>query len=232
MIFVTGDTHIPIDVTKLRLFDMSKNLTKNDYVIICGDFGAVWNFKGEDEEEKMWLEWLEKRQFTTLFIDGNHECFPRLNSFPVETWNGGKIHKIKSTVIHLMRGQIFNIDGKKIFTMGGATSHDRGHRKKGETWWEEELPNDTEYSDAWGNLIKNNYEVDYVITHCMPSNIQYRIDYRYKRDLLTDSLFTIDSRIKFRHWYSGHYHIDADIDDCHTVLYDEILELGNSIKGY
>ena len=44
MIYVTGDTHIPIDIHKLDddAFMEQKNLTKDDYVIICGDFGGVW----------------------------------------------------------------------------------------------------------------------------------------------------------------------------------------------
>ena len=42
MIYITGDTHIPTDVGKLssKRFPEQKNLTKNDYVIICGDFGG------------------------------------------------------------------------------------------------------------------------------------------------------------------------------------------------
>lgn len=43
MIYVTGDTHGVIDIGKLgfKNFPEGKNLTKNDYVIICGDFGFV-----------------------------------------------------------------------------------------------------------------------------------------------------------------------------------------------
>ena len=44
MIYVTGDTHIDQDISKLnaKSFPKQKDLTKNDYVIICGDFGGVW----------------------------------------------------------------------------------------------------------------------------------------------------------------------------------------------
>ena len=49
MIYITGDTHIPIDIKKLNTknFSEQKTLTKEDYVIICGDFGGVWNGKNE-----------------------------------------------------------------------------------------------------------------------------------------------------------------------------------------
>ena len=142
MIYITGDTHTPIDIHKLKnqFFNPPGATKNNTYLIICGDFGAVWNYKGEDKEEKYWLDWLENKPYTVLFVDGNHECHPRLNAFPVEEWNGGKIHRIRPSVIHLMRGQIYTINGKKIFTMGGASSHDKEARTDRKTWWEEELP--------------------------------------------------------------------------------------------
>ena len=46
-----------------------------DYVIICGDFGGVWNKDEESNTETMLLDWLECKPFTTLFVDGNHEGF-------------------------------------------------------------------------------------------------------------------------------------------------------------
>ena len=99
-------------------------MTKDDYVIVCGDFGGVWNQVGENKEEKHLMDWLEGKPFTTLFVDGNHENFDRLYACPVEEWHGGKVHKIRPTVIHMMRGQVFAIDGKSVFTFGGASSHD------------------------------------------------------------------------------------------------------------
>ena len=184
MIYITGDTHTPIDIHKLKnqFFNPPGATKNNTYLIICGDFGAVWNYKGEDKEEKYWLDWLENKPYTVLFVDGNHECHPRLNAFPVE-----------------------------------------------KTWWEEELPSNEEYEEAFKNLEKNNYEVDYVVTHCMPDNIQYRLVSWYEHDKLTNFLFTVDKDLKFKHWYSGHYHIDKDVDDLHTVLYDEILPLGECV---
>ena len=63
-------------------------------------------------------------KFTTLFVDGNHENFDRLYSYPIIEWHGGKVHKINSSIFHLMRGEIYEIDNKKIFAFGGASCHD------------------------------------------------------------------------------------------------------------
>lgn len=64
MIYVTGDTHGVIDIGKLdsKNFPEGKNLTKNDYVIICGDFGFVWN---NDNEDKYWQKWLARKPSST-----------------------------------------------------------------------------------------------------------------------------------------------------------------------
>lgn len=75
-------------------------------------------------------------------------------------WNGGRVHEVMPHVLHLMRGQVFDIDGLSIFTMGGASSHDREWRTEGESWWPEELPSDAERTEslpalghAWGEGV-------------------------------------------------------------------------------
>ena len=90
MVYITGDTHIPVDISKLnsKRFPDQKTLSKDDFVIICGDFGGVWN---NDHEERYWRKWLEQKQFTTLFIDGNHENFHLLNEFEVVDFAGGNL---------------------------------------------------------------------------------------------------------------------------------------------
>ena len=47
-IYVTGDIHLNHDSAKLNstFFPEGKNLTKNDYVIICGDCGFTWDWSG------------------------------------------------------------------------------------------------------------------------------------------------------------------------------------------
>ena len=112
MIYITGDCHSNFERFNPRNFPEQKEMTKDDYVIICGDFGGVWNKDGESKMETSALDWLDGKAFTALFVDGNHENFDRLYAYPVEMWHGGKVHKIRSSVIHLMRGQIFELEEK------------------------------------------------------------------------------------------------------------------------
>lgn len=243
--FVTGDTHGEIDTGKLsnRNFTTHKELTKDDYLIITGDFGCCWygdkniettnpgyevpprhrTFVGKDY---YMLDWYQSKNFTTLFVDGNHENHKLLNTFPVEEWNGGLVHRIRPTVIHLMRGQVYTIDGKKFFAMGGAKSSDIERRTPDASWWEEELPSEEEIQTAIANLDKHNWKVDYVITHCCGNTMLNKFDTRhYKTDVLTDFLEEIDQKLDYKMWYFGHHHIDEQLDDKHKALYRDIVEI-------
>lgn len=118
-----------------------------------------------------------------------------------------------------MRGQIYNIDGLKIFTMGGASSHDKEHRKEGENWWAAELPTIENYEEASNNLQKNNWSVDLVITHCAPDSIQSQLADWYKHDELTRFLESLKNKLSYNKWYFGHYHIDRKIENKHFAIY-------------
>lgn len=87
MVYITGDTHGAFDIHKInpREFKAAEHLTKDDYVIICGDFGCIWDGGSSD---RFWLNWLESLEWNTLFIDGNHENFDVLNSYPEIEWHG------------------------------------------------------------------------------------------------------------------------------------------------
>lgn len=217
MIYVTGDTHG--DIIRFIENNMGdSSWTKDDFLIICGDFGFVFF---DNKCEKQELDYLESKPYTICFCDGNHENFPRLFSYPQEKWNGGKVHKLRKNVFHLMRGQIFLIDGKKFFTMGGAYSRDRYIRTLNKTYWEEELPDDSDYSEAVKNLKKHNNSVDVIITHTAPREIIYRMRrHPDEHDLeLTGFLEWIMYEVKFDHWYFGHWHTDQTIDEKFTAAY-------------
>jgi len=224
MIYITGDTHIPIDISKLNTtnFPQQKLLDKNDYVIICGDFGGVWD---NSKEELFWRKWLLEKNFTTIFCDGNHENFDLLNQFPVEEWNGGKVHFINDSVIHLMRGQVFTIDDLKFFTMGGATSIDKYRRKEGISWWKEEIPSNKEFEEAFNNLDKHNWIVDYVISHTCSMRIMQERGYIKENNALNKFFDMLEGDLEYKHWYFGHFHNSVGIDEKHTMIYNEIIKL-------
>ena len=227
MIYVTGDTHGLQDFNKLHIFaGEHPELTKDDFVIIAGDFGAVWSNATLAEN----LRYYKELPFTVLFVDGNHENFNLLETFPVEEWHGGKIHRIKPDIIHLMRGQVFEVDGKKIFTFGGATSIDRDYRIEGKSWWKQELPTYEELDEAFENLKKHENRVDYIVTHaCGQRALAYPQLSRVAgvKSLCPEShlLSNFEDTVQFKHWFFGHYHIDARLGNGYTALYHEIVRL-------
>ena len=246
MIYITGDTHSNFSRFTEENFPIQSEMTKYDYIIICGDFGGVWTFEEESKREKEALDWLNNKNFTTLFVDGNHENYTRLYNYPIEEWKGGKVHEIRDSVLHLMRGEIFDIDNKKIFAFGGARSHDiqdgilnldeeeriYEYRKRGAyfrirdfSWWDLELPIEEEIQNGISNLEKVNYKVDYVISHCCPTSIQALINSTYKRDILTDYLQQISEKCTFKRWYFGHYHDYKQVNSQFTLLYEDIVPL-------
>jgi len=152
-------------------------------------------------------------------------CFPLLNQFPVEEWNGGKVHFINDSVIHLMRGQVFTIDDLKFFTMGGATSIDKYRRKKGISWWKEEIPSNKEFEEAFNNLDKHNWIVDYVISHTCSMRIMQERGYIKENNALNKFFDMLEGDLEYKHWYFGHFHNSIGIDEKHTMVYNEIIEL-------
>lgn len=61
-IYISGDTHGIWDVNKIQ----ELNATKDDYIIICGDCGVLWDKKSAP---KM-IELYESFGATVLFVDG------------------------------------------------------------------------------------------------------------------------------------------------------------------
>lgn len=224
MIFVTGDTHIPYDIGKLsvRNFPLQKQLSKKDYVIICGDFGAVWD---NSKSDLYWLTWLENKNFTTLFVDGNHENFDLLNSYDIELFNGGKAHIINDSVIHLMRGQVYSLSGLKFFTMGGGASHDKDLRIEGKSWWPAELPSRDEYLEADRNLLAYNYQVDFILSHTAASKYSAHLGSRTAETELNNYLEQLRQKVNYKKWFFGHFHDDINLSDRDFLVYERIIQI-------
>lgn len=222
MIYFTGDTH----GDPLRFIEGNMpgepQWTKDDYVIVCGDFGYVFT---DSEPENQYLDFLAQKPYTICFCDGNHENFTRLYQYPLETWNGGRIHRVRPNVIHLMRGNVFTIEGKKIFAMGGAYSIDKYMRQEGRSWWKEELPTASEYHEAVAALKACGNCVDYIVTHTAPREIILRMGKSPDaHDLeLTGFLEWVMYEVQFQKWFFGHWHFDGEIGSNFRGVWLDVL---------
>lgn len=224
MIYITGDTHIPVDIQKLstKRFPQQKEMTKTDFVIICGDFGGVWD---GSNEEKYWIKWLKSKNFTTLFVDGNHENFNMLNNLPKTEFCGGTVGIVDDGIYHLIRGEAYIIDNKSFFVFGGACSHDKEYRTEGKNWWKEEMPLTEEYEKAKTCIQENNFRFDYIITHSAPTSVQKVTAPTYQINELTDFLEDVKNRSSYKKWFFGHYHRDIDAYGKFIAVYDKIHKI-------
>ncbi len=221
MIYVTGDMHGEQD----RFADSRiRKLKRGDYLIICGDFGFIWD---NSAKERAFLKKLSKKKFTTLFIDGTHENFDLLNSYEVTKWNGGKVHLINDKVIHLMRGQIYEIEDQTVFTMGGGISSDIDIRFENETWSSAEIPSKEELVEGVDNLEKYNGKIDLVITHEPPAKLKEFMLLKEKKAANITGINTyleeMSEVCSFSHWYFGSLHIDKYISQTHVSVFKNIF---------
>jgi len=235
-IFITGDKH-----GSMRLFfgiAEKKLAAPEDVLIIAGDTGYV---RGDDYP----LQMLTLQQLfpgTLCFIDGNHDNHPILNALPVEEWNGGRVHRLGERVFHLMRGEIFSIEGRRIFTMGGARTVENNYEgEAGVDFWPGEEPSSEELAYAETRLSDNLDTIDFVITHEAPLNARNLIP-RFKRvdgDYLLPSVLQrwygmLSANPRFKKWYFGHMHADLEISQDLQCVFSRLIDIdtGKALRWF
>ena len=221
--FLKGDIHG--NLFEIIDFINRFNLGKNDNIIILGDCGIAWRKDKKDLDQNIKL-WNECGNGVKLyFIDGNHENFNILNSLPIENNMG----KIADNIYHLRRGQVYEFENKKILVCGGADSIDKYRRIENFTWWKEEAISQETIDD----IPAGHY--DYVLTHCCPrsvfeknkiylSTLQF-LDENKINHSSEDMLEQLKNKITFDHWFFGHYHINCNLDEKFTCLFEDFMEV-------
>ncbi|MCD8008960.1 MAG: metallophosphoesterase [Clostridiales bacterium] len=247
MFYITRDIHGSIDIEKLsgKNFPEGKKMTREDYLIICGDFGLPFllsNTYAENEfipnkharsarnQYRYWIDWLSERPYSVLWIDGNHDNHPYWNAQPTVDWNGGKVnfHPDAKNTIHLRRGEYYDINGTTFWTMGGAESYDKDYRVNGFTWWKEEIPSFEEMQHGLNTLQEHNNRVDYILTHTIPQQlIAPTMQVNYDSEPTRSYLDKIYNETEFKYWFCGHFHIDLDCPEYKLqILFNNIKKIG------
>ncbi len=233
MIYLTGDIHGSLEFDRLRpesLLSRGVDCRAGDILFVCGDFGIPWADPDRDPDRSM-LEEIAQWPYTVAFVDGNHENFPRLNGYPVIHWKGGQAHRLLPNLFHLMRGELFDLEGHTFFTMGGAMSADRWMRRKGISWWPEEIPSEAEWQYARDTLDRAGWKVDYVVTHTAPTRWKIQggmrmLAHRGDQCPVARKLEGLEARLTCRRWFFGHLHDDRITEDGKAVwLYKRVMPL-------
>ncbi len=220
MVFITGDTHGEYKRFENRKL---KKLTENDCLIICGDFGFIWN---NSKSERDNLRKICEKKYKTLFVEGTHENFSLLAVYPVVEIYGGRARKIGGNLYQLLRGEIYSIDGKSFFAFGGGDSEDKELRRENGTWWKEELPSMIEMQYAVEKLDKADRKVDYVITHEPSLTDMAHVNRTCKVNPLSTFFDELEHNISYKRWYFGSLHINKKLKNTKShCLFTDIVRI-------
>ena len=227
MVYLTGDTHGELDRFrhgKLRW------LGKRDTVVVLGDFGFVWD--GSREEQKR-LDWLRKRPYTLLFLDGTHENYELLAQYPTEEQFGGRVQALGGNVYHVCRGSVLTLEERTYLCFGGAESPDRDDREPGLNWWPQEMPSEEEYAFCEQNLEAHGYKVDYVLTHDAPSRfLDFTALKAGENNRLHDFLDRLLLRLNYDRWFFGCYHKDVALSTKSRCVFCDVLPMGDRHRRF
>jgi len=210
-----------------------------DIGIAAGDFGFVWpgvNYKRTLDKISNRLQDLD---FTLYFVDGNHEWFPELFTYPVGV-DGQR--RVRENVIHLPRGYRTTLtSGREFAALGGANSIDRDERREGHDWWPEETISESDL------VSLGDGPVDLMVGHDAPLRVP-SLDWALAANELGLSeemqeysfagrraLHRGFSALQPELYIGGHYHrfIDeiVDFDDWRSTFRTRVVLLDQASQG-
>ncbi len=223
MIYIVSDIHGHIRLEWLKAQLNTLSLAESDYLIILGDAGMIWS----ETEHLEVCEYYENLPCKTLFLDGNHENFDLIYEYPIKEFCGGLTHQISGKLFHLMRGEIYSIDGKTFFVFGGGFSVKKLTGSSPIYVWKQEMPNKEEYENGIQHLKNTGFSVDYVLTHVAPTQVAEAIGVKLVPEeiILNDYLQNISEKLNYKKWYFGHHHKDAH-SGSFVGVFESVLRLG------
>lgn len=220
MVYICGDTHGWNDIAKLEELKRfrakrGEHEKKSDYLIILGDTAIGFN-KSPMYNDKL-LEYYRSLNLKVLIVGGNHDNYDFLDDLPKSKRFGTTVGKISDNIFYLERGKVYTIENKKFFVFGGAHSIDKytACRIEHIDWWEHEDPTQRDINRAIINLVKNSYEVDYILTHTAPERVIPSILKPWQKVIpckTSQFLDSITDKIKFKCWMCGHFHEDIQVN--------------------
>lgn len=219
MIYVTGDIHGDITRFKNRKI---KRLKKSDTLIVCGDFGFVYD---DSEQEKKALKWLSKRRYNIVFVDGAHDNTELLQNYELCDFAGAPARRINDRVYLLLRGEVYNIEDKKIFAFGSGLSESYNIITDIVSSNAGSLPTSKETENGIKNLEKVANEVDYIVTYDAPISAKTYIGETTNNNGLNSYLEEIYKLANFKCWYFGRYHKDKAVTRLFKAMYEDVVPM-------
>ena len=232
-VYVTGDTHGNAASFKARL--SLYNFNEDDYVIICGDFGAEYGGQVFSSIKKV----CKKYPCTFIILRGNHDTRYWRDHEGQEGWqtiqNGHFLVQNKYPNIWYVRdeGDILLIEDKLILFIPGAWSIDGIYRKMNHKIFElEEKLTQNEFDNLSFLLDEFDNQVDYIIGHTYPIGVEDKLKYLFLEGytgiidkFMENNIQDLLDKTQFKKYIFGHMHDDKILDDKHVLLYHQIIDL-------
>ena len=197
MIYITGDKHGQLEPF-LENKDFKK-IKKGDVLIVCGDFGFLWD---NSKQEYKNLKWLSKRKYVVAFLDGCYDNISLISKYPISVWNEGHVRFISKNIVYLMQGEIFNIAGTKVLTFGGGFEEELTDDFENNNWWPEKFTNRQCVDNVIENIGKENGKVDLIVSHEAPAAITPCLQSKEKENNAINLILEeIRLHCKFKRWF-------------------------------
>jgi 3-oxoacid CoA-transferase subunit A len=235
MVYVTGDTHR--DFTHVQAFCARFQTSRDDVLVVLGDaginyFGSRSPIENVIKQNDYYLKrGLCDLPITLFCIHGNHEMRPEnIASYKEKNWHGGTAYWEEEfpNLYFAKDGEVYELEGKRCFAIGGAYSVDKEYRLENNWgWWADEQPSDEIKQRVERRLAAENWQIDIVLSHTCPLEYMALVVLRVyaESDRSTEEwLGTIEQRLDYKRWYCGHFHTEKTICKL-RFMYNDIMEL-------
>lgn len=220
LIWITGDKHGQIEpFLKNHAY---RKIKKSDTLLVCGDFGFLWD---ESKEELKNLRWLSKRKFKIAFIEGCYDNKQVLAKYPLTNWNGGRARLIFENIIHLINGEFYYIDNKKILTFGGGFNKDVSKTTLENEDISQRISLTSQVDTLIENIKKADQSFDLIISHEAPKAIAPCLETNeFHCNCINNILEEIRTHADFKDWFFGKYHVDRTIPPKYHAVFNDVLK--------
>lgn len=250
MLYITGDTHNSVDMANVSAKNMKRCCAEQnaDYqgisnLIILGDFGLPWcecpvdeaGIHPTDPTDRYLLKWYGQKPFRILAVMGNHDNYDMIEKLPEAEMFGGKVLKVSGNVFYLKRGEIYNIEEKRILVLGGARSEDKAYRIPHKSWWFQEEWSETEKSRCIERVKDCGGQFDFVLSHTGTSRGIVCADSffagegnsaKLQKDSTVQFNDEVESMISYKKWFFGHWHSDWGYENFAESKYVPLYRMG------
>ena len=130
----------------------------------------------------------------------------------------GKAYQLEQNIFCLKRGEIYTIEEKTVFALGGGLAPYEDDPPE----CPPSMPSDDELKYAVDNIQEHKRRVDLIITHEAPASVKRMIDRSAAVNDLNIFLDTVMKNTRYGKWYFGALHRDRAVSDRLVCVFEEV----------